>query len=96
MPIVALAAVLDPTKGVVLAALFVGWQAFEYVVLQRRVERSTVRVGPFLTALAGFGGVELYGIAGGLLAIFGAGIAVVILDEVASPADRVPHAHGDQ
>jgi predicted PurR-regulated permease PerM len=96
LPLVLLAAVIDPARGALLIVAFVAWQAVEYLVLQRRLERATVRVGPFLTIASGFAGVELYGIAGGLLAILAAAIAVVVVEEVARPAGRVPRAHADE
>ena len=81
VPIIVLAGVLDPTRGVVLLLAFVAYQVFEYVGLQRPLERRTVRLGPFLTAAAGFAGLELYGLTGALLAILAVAIGVVILDE---------------
>jgi predicted PurR-regulated permease PerM len=86
LPIVVFAAVLDPTKGVVIALAFVAYQSVEYLLLQRRLEARTARLGPFLTTAAGFAGVELYGLAGALLAMLAVCIAVVVLDEWAAPA----------
>jgi predicted PurR-regulated permease PerM len=96
LPLVLLAAVLDPARGVLVALAFLAWQVAEFVLLQRPLERSTVRVGPFLTVAAGFAGIELYGIAGGLLAIVAAAVAVVVVEEVARPAGRVPPPHADE
>ena len=96
LPLVLFAAVVDPLKGMVIALAFTAWQVAEYVLLQRPLERSTVRVGPFLTVAAGFAGVELYGIAGGLLAILAAAVAVVVVEEVARPAGGVPRPHADE
>ena len=81
VPIVVLAGVIDPTKGVVLLLAFVAYQALEYVVVQRRLERSTVKLGPFVTAAGGFAGLELYGLTGALLTILAVAIVVVALDE---------------
>lgn len=96
LPVVAFGAALSPTKGVLLAVAFVAWQIVEALFLQRPLEARTVRVGPFLTIAAGFAGVELYGIAGGLLAILAAAVGVVVLEEVAASRDRVPETHGDE
>lgn len=81
LPIVLLAAIVDPVKGVVLLAAFVAYQVGEAVLLQRRLERRTVRVGPFLTTVGGFAGLELYGLTGALLAILALTITLVALDE---------------
>jgi predicted PurR-regulated permease PerM len=83
LPIVVLAAAVDPAKGLLLACLFTGYQVFEGVVLQRRVERRTLRVGPFLTVAGGFAGLELYGLGGALLVLLVVILAVAVADEVA-------------
>jgi predicted PurR-regulated permease PerM len=85
LPVVVLAAIADPAKGAILAVAFVAYQAFEYLVLQRRLERSTVKVGPFLTTAAGFAGLELYGLTGALLAMLALTVGAVILDESTTP-----------
>jgi predicted PurR-regulated permease PerM len=81
VPIVAFAGVNDPTRGLVVLVAFVVYQVVEDLVLQPRLERATVRLGPFLTAAGGFAGLELYGLSGALLAILGVAIAAVALDE---------------
>jgi predicted PurR-regulated permease PerM len=81
LPIVLLAGVVDPTKGLLLLVAFVAYQVAEAVLLQRRLERRTVRLGPFLTAAGGFAGLELYGLTGALLAILALACLVVALDE---------------
>lgn len=81
VPIIVLAGVLDPLRGVVLLVAFVGYQAFEFLVLQRRLERRTVKLGPFLTIVGGFAGLELYGLTGALLMMLALAIGAVILDE---------------
>jgi predicted PurR-regulated permease PerM len=83
LPIIVLAAAVDPAKGVLLAGLFLGYQVFESIVLQRRVERRTLRVGPFLTIAAGFAGLELYGIGGALLVLLAVVLALAVADELA-------------
>ena len=81
VPIIVLAGVLEPARGAVLLAAFVGYQVFEYLVLQRPLERRTVKLGPFLTAAGGFAGLELYGLTGALLTILALAVGAVILDE---------------
>jgi predicted PurR-regulated permease PerM len=83
LPIVVLAAAEDPSKGVLLGGLFIGYQIFEAVVLQRRTEHRTLRVGPFLTVAAGFAGLELYGLGGALLVLLIVILAVAVADELA-------------
>lgn len=84
-PIVVLAAVMDPWRGAALAALFLGYQLFEDLALQPRVEDRTMRLGPFLTVAAGFAGLELRGLTGALVAVLFVAMVVAALDEVAQP-----------
>lgn len=86
MPIVVLAATSSGERSVVLIVVFVTYQAVENLLVQRRVERSTVRVGPFVTVAAGLVGLELSGVAGALLAVLAATIAVTAADELAQSA----------
>ena len=65
---------------------FVVYQTVENLLVQRSVERSTVRVGPFVTLAAGLVGLELSGVAGALLAVLAATIAVTAADELAKSA----------
>jgi len=83
LPVVVLAAAVDPAKGTLLACLFVGYQVFEQVVLQRRTERKTLRVGPFLTVAGAFAGLELYGLGGALLVLLIVILVVAVADELA-------------
>jgi predicted PurR-regulated permease PerM len=85
LPIIVLAGIIDPAKGLAMLAVFAIYQVFEYVVLQRRLQENTVRLGPFLTVVGGFAGLELYGLTGALLAILALTIAVVALDESTTP-----------
>jgi predicted PurR-regulated permease PerM len=84
IPIIVFAGVIDPTSGIVAAAAFAIYQVAEYLLLQRTIERRTLKLGPFLTVAAGFAGLELYGLAGALLAILVVSGAVVALDESTS------------
>lgn len=82
LPIIVLAAVSSPAKGALVAAAFIAYQVAEDVVVDRRLAARTVRVGPFFTLLFGVAGVELYGLAGGLLGIVAAAITVVVTEEI--------------
>jgi predicted PurR-regulated permease PerM len=85
-PIVLLAAVADPVRGALLALVFLGYQVFEDLVLQPRVENASMRLGPFLTVAAGFAGLELRGLPGALIAVLAVTTVVAVLDEVAPTA----------
>jgi predicted PurR-regulated permease PerM len=81
LPIVFLAGVSSTTKAVVVALIFIAYQVFEYGLLQRPLERRTIKLGPFLTVLGGFAGLELYGIGGALMVILVGSVAVAVADE---------------
>ena len=87
LPIVILAAATSTDRAVAVALAFVAYQAMENLLVQRNVERSTVRVGPFVTLAAGLVGLELSGVAGALLAVLAATMAVTAVDEVAERTD---------
>ncbi len=70
LPIVAFAGASSMSRAVVVALVFVAIGLVEYL-LEPIVERETVRVGSFLTVLATFAGLELYGLMGALLALLG-------------------------
>jgi predicted PurR-regulated permease PerM len=84
LPIVAIAAAQDPLHGAAAGAFFIVYQIAEGTVAQREIERRTMRLGPFLTALAGAAGLELYGLGGALGLPLAVALAVAALDEVAS------------
>jgi predicted PurR-regulated permease PerM len=81
LPIVVFAAADSATHAILVGAAFVVIGIGDWVV-SRRVERRTVRVGSFLTALAMFAGLELYGFMGALLLLLGVIFAVAIVQEV--------------
>lgn len=87
VPIVLLGGIGDPGRGVVLALAFVAYEVVETLLVQRRLERRSVRLGPFLTAAAAFAGLELYGLGGALLAIVTAALTVAALAELAPPEE---------
>lgn len=86
LPIVVLAAASSGERALVVALAFVAYQIVENVLVQRNVERSTVRVGPFVTLAAGLVGLELSGVAGALLTVLVASMALTAVDELAGPA----------
>ena len=88
-PIVILAAFDSWTTAFWLAAAFVVFEIVEAAFLRPRLERRTMRLGRFLTVLAAFGGLELYGIGGALLAIL-AVAGLVALTEELTLAEELP------
>jgi predicted PurR-regulated permease PerM len=81
-PMVLLVAVASPLRGAALALAFLAYQLFEDLALQPRLERHTMRLGPFLTVAAGFAGLEVRGITGALIAVLAAAPAGAALDEL--------------
>jgi predicted PurR-regulated permease PerM len=69
VPIVVLASVQEGERGVAVALVVVAYQLLEAFVLQRRVERTSIHLGPFLTVVGALLGLELYGLGGALLAV---------------------------
>ena len=86
-PIVGLAAVAAGERAAVLALAFVAYQVAENYLVQRRVERATLRLGPFLTLAVGLVGLELSGVAGALLLVLAVAVAAVSADELAKARD---------
>ncbi len=84
MPIVALAAVSSAADATWLAVVFIAYQLAENLLVENRVERQTVHVGPFLTLAAGLVGLELAGVPGALLSVLAVTIAIATADEVAA------------
>ena len=82
LPIVLLGGIGDPERGVALAAVFVAYQVAEALLAQRPLEARTVRVGPFLTAVGAFAGLELYGLGGALMAVLAICLTMAALDEL--------------
>lgn len=89
LPIVLLGALEKPLYGVLLAIAFISVQAFEDLVWQPRLERRTLKLGPFLTVGSGLIGLELRGLPGALLAVLFAAVVVAVLDDLAPPAAPV-------
>ncbi len=84
LPIVAIAAAQDPVQGAAAAAVFIAYQVAEGVIVQPRIERRTMRLGPFLTTLGGAAGLELYGLGGALVLTLGLALVVAVLAELAA------------
>lgn len=82
-PIVILAAFGSPATALVLGGVFVAYEVMEGAWLRPRLERRAMRLGRFLTVVAAFGGLELYGIAGALLAVLAVAGLVALADELA-------------
>jgi len=82
LPILALAAVASGAKAAWLLVAFVGYQVVENRLVERPIERATVRIGPFLTLAGGLVGLELSGFAGALLAVLALTMVVVALEEL--------------
>ena len=87
IPIIVLGGAASTANAVLLTMAFVAFQAFEALVLQRRVERATLRLGPFLTIGAVFGGLELYGIGGALILLLSLAVSAAALSELMEPDD---------
>jgi predicted PurR-regulated permease PerM len=83
LPIVLLATAAEPSRGLLLAIVFIAYQLIESLIVQRWVEGKSVRVGPFITVVAGFAGLEIYGAGGALMALLAATLIVALVDELA-------------
>ena len=80
LPVAILAAATNPTTGVVVFVFFVAYEVFETIVVQRRIERRSVHVGPFLTLVVGTAGLELYGLGGALISLFVLSVALATFE----------------
>ena len=91
LPIVTIAAAQNPLHGAAAAAFFVVYQVAEGILLQRPIERRTMKLGPFLTTLGGAAGLELYGLGGALVLTLAIALVVAALAEIAAqrPEDDV-------
>jgi predicted PurR-regulated permease PerM len=81
-PVVILAAFRSGTVALVLLAAFVAYEIVEGALLRPRLERATMRLGRFLTALGAFGGLELYGLGGALLAVLALAGLLALAEEL--------------
>jgi predicted PurR-regulated permease PerM len=84
MPIVLLAYTLGtPQRGILIFAILFTYAVIEAFVFQHWIEARSVRVGPFITIVAGLIGIEMYGVGGALILEVYAVLAVAVLAEVA-------------
>src|SRR5207249_10879967 len=60
LPIVLLALVFSAQRAITVAAVFLLYQAFEGLVLQRRAEPESLPIGPFLTVTGGLVGSDAF------------------------------------
>jgi predicted PurR-regulated permease PerM len=81
LPIVAIAAAMNARHAAAVVLFFVVYQGVETLLLQRHIERRTMRLGPFLTTLAGAAGLEAYGLGGALVGLLTMALAVAVLVE---------------
>ncbi|MDP1794855.1 MAG: AI-2E family transporter [Acidimicrobiales bacterium] len=80
LPVAILAAAINPTTGLLVLAVFLLYEVFEMAVLQKRLERNSVHIGPFLTLLGMSVGLELYGIGGALFAFFAISVSMGVFE----------------
>jgi predicted PurR-regulated permease PerM len=90
LPIVLLALGLEPSspRFIVLLIAFVGYQLFEAFLVQPRLDRHSIRIGPVLPLVVAMVAFELYGLGGALY-----GIAVVVF--AASVGDELAPTDAD-
>jgi predicted PurR-regulated permease PerM len=81
VPIVAFAAADSTTTAVLVGLAFVAMGIGEWFAA-RAIQRRTVRVGSFLTALAMFAGLELYGFTGAVLLLLLVILGVAVVSEI--------------
>lgn len=67
-----------------LLALFVGYQVFDAIVLEKRIDRSTLHVGSFATFVAAALGLEAYGLGGLVVATLLAFFAAAVVRELST------------
>jgi predicted PurR-regulated permease PerM len=82
IPIVAFAGATSATRAIVVAVVFVAIAVLDLFLVKPRLERATMQLGSFVSVLAGFAGLELYGLSGALLAILAAALFVAALQEL--------------
>jgi predicted PurR-regulated permease PerM len=91
MPVVVVAALSGPQAalGALVAALAV--QVADVLVVQRRIDRRTLHVGPAITLAASVVGLALYGPGGMVMALSLAIFAVGVVLEATVPNEGAPH-----
>jgi predicted PurR-regulated permease PerM len=81
LPIVVFAGATSMSWAVAVAAVYVVIAIGDWF-LNRELQRTTVNIGSFVIVLAGFAGLELYGLLGALLFVMGAVLAVAVVAEI--------------
>jgi predicted PurR-regulated permease PerM len=94
LPLVLVTSAQSPSDAVWVALVLVAYQLLEALVLQRRIERRSLHVGPFVTVATGMVGLELYGIGGALIAPILATFVLATLVELAPPDPLPSEANG--
>jgi predicted PurR-regulated permease PerM len=84
LPLLGLTLAFEPSSAPWVAALFIGYQVAEVLLLQRRIERVSLAVGPVVTLVAALAGLEAYGIGGLFVTTVVAVVAVAVLTELAA------------
>lgn len=88
LPLVLLTAVTSPWWQTTLVALLLfGFQVLETTTLQKRVERRSIHLGPFVTIAVAMVGLELYGIGGALIALVAVVAVLAAADEIVESAE---------
>jgi len=89
LPLILLAATTASWQGsVAVAVVMLGWQVFEALVLQRRVELHSLHIGPFVTVSVAMVGLEVYGIGGALVGLVAVVLVAAVLDEAVGHGPR--------
>lgn len=88
VPVLLLVIAFMPGRTAIVLGVFVAWQLAEVFVVQRRLERRSLHVGPVLSLVAAMVGLELYGFGGAV-------VALVLTVFVASVASEVVSGRGE-
>jgi predicted PurR-regulated permease PerM len=88
LPLVLLTGVTSPWwQTALVAVVLLGYQVLETTLLQSRVERRSIHVGPFVTIAVAMVGLELYGIGGALISLIAAVAVLAVADELVEPME---------
>jgi predicted PurR-regulated permease PerM len=68
-------------ESLAVTVVLVAWQLVEALRLQREVELRSLHLGPFVSLVVAFVGVQLYGIGGVFVGLLGAVVGAAVLDE---------------
>jgi predicted PurR-regulated permease PerM len=83
-PVIVLAAIGSPVTGALVGLAVVVQQGAEAYVRGRWLEPRTIRLGPFVTALALYAGLEAGGVFGALVLLAVATLTAALIDEATS------------